>query len=145
MAQNVQIENPIQIVQNIPEVQQLQNPAQAQDAPNFNIFGNFDIMEMVAECERENEMVLAQQTTTMSQNAKSNSQQIISKKIGSPTIPTFNNCHISGNITINFQKHYLYLLLKTLQTSLRKEKSSYIYSKFKFQMFHKLLKMFRVI
>ena len=75
-----------------PAPQQDLDQKQISDVLNFK-FGSFDLLEFLSDCENQNEVVLAQQSVTSTQSHK----QMLQK--GSPNIPTFNNCHISGNIT----------------------------------------------
>ena len=69
--------------------------------PNFNLSA-VDLLELLSEVD-DNQLMLAQETTK-SQNMISQKNQLLAKK-GSPTIPTFQNCQITGNITININKN----------------------------------------
>ena len=74
------------------------------DEPKFNQnleISDQEIIRILNACEQQNEeyMMTQQVNTTTGSSIK----QLIAKK-SSPKIQEFNNCHISGNITINIVK-----------------------------------------
>ena len=77
-----------------------QDKAIAPHEAHFDL-SDCDIMKLVADCERENEHLLMSQQVTTSNTTTT--RQLVSKKT-SPRIPVFNNCQISGNVTININK-----------------------------------------
>ena len=69
-----------------------------------------DIVRILQECEEQNEQYMMTQQVNM-QTTKS----VIAKR-SSPKIPIFNNCHISGNITININKKETKKILSPTRT-----------------------------
>ena len=93
-------ENPIpqkqQILQ-IPDYNQMMPKENTQ--PNFEL-SDTDIIQVLEDCECENQEMLMTQRI----NTSTSTMATMMAKKSSPRVPIFNNCYISGNITININK-----------------------------------------
>ena len=73
-----------------------EDPQENPDVPDF------DLMQLINETESGIVATSQMATSNKEDNTKSVSKQMVKRQ--APPMPVFNNCQISGNITINLNK-----------------------------------------